>query len=726
MARDAQKRTVRTAVELEAGQRPRLEQQRRFFSSHGNDKAVREARALEKLFGQAADTYGDWIDEQNYQGARTAEQEAAEGGARREEEKNAAYHRVWDGLEDQRALQTATNDLPAHLESLNAEAMTEKERQDAVNEWMQGQFGGIDKADESRGYRRNRGALAAGLESLEAETLNAYRNNDLAELKEQKRYDTAQAFDEALEQNGELTEKDYQDLITRTDAFLDGPEKHAALAEIVLDTAVRNLDESIIDSFPDKFKNGDQTFKTSSKFAGEVQKARKAIFDGQAARRKKQHEDWRMTMRDDIARQHTAHKLRADAGDMSLLDELPLFAAEGPDGRPPIYTEAQLTGLYDRLFSREKDNTLTTHMAEVFGSGNALRDLTPTEFDEHYQAWKQVAQEAYKQQNPEATPEEVSGALRQAAMNLSIVNNRLPSELVASFRVNANNPEKFKQAAEMFNYIEAQKPGWLSGEGGLPDGIVADMHAYNRILADVGDEDKAIEQFSDYDASRVQAVKLTDMNAAVEDAAKEVADGPLWFNHAQTPHLHDRIRDDIKFYVARGYDLETATQYATTSVKERSVWAGDYIYRADAGWGAEPEKVLEFHRDKIAKEAGVDPDSIVIRPHRSAHNNVIIENRDRPLPDGDMVVPIGSLVADFETSEGIRYDAEVAAMEVAGSQEKLDAAEERAFNRMFPNLSNPYMEPGERSQRTSSARKAWAEMTDAQRLELTMKEIHKE
>lgn len=723
MARQTERqRTQRQAVDLQAGERPRLEQQRRFFSSQGNDRAVREARALERLFSQGIETYGDWLDEQNYQGKMTAEQESAEGGTRREDEKNAAYHRVWDKLEDQRALQDASNDLPNYLEENDAENMTEKQRQDLVNDFMNQRFAGIEKIDESRGYRRSRGGLASGLEALEAETLGAYRQNDSVELKEQQRFDTAEAFDKAYEaQDGELTPEDYNDLMERTDAFLDGPAKHAALAEMVLDTAVRNLDESVIDNFPDNFKNGDQTFKTSSKFADEVQRARKAIWDGKAAQLKEQHEQWRLQARDDIARQHTAHKLRADAGDMSLLDELPLFAQEGPDGRPPIYSEAQLTGLYDRLFKQSGEATLTTHKAEVFGSGNALSDLSQTEYDEHYQSWKQVAMEAYKKENPEAEPAEVQAALQQAAMNLSVVNGRLPSELKATFTVNSNNPEKFKQAAEFYNYIEAQKPGWLKSK--LNDKQVRDLDAYNRILAEHGDEDKAIEQFGDYDESRLSTVNSKELELSVDAASEKVADGPFLNNYAQTPHLKDRVREEIKFYVARGYDLETAQQYAETSLKARSVWAGDYLYRLDAGWGEEPEKVYEFTRENLAKEWGVELEDVIIRPHRQQHNKVVFQNRARPLPDADYEVPIGDLVSAYNVGMGLKYDAQVEAMEIAGSEEAMDEAYERAFNRMYPNLSNPYLEPGERSARVKSARKAWDEMSDADKTALALKEL---
>lgn len=272
MARETQRRKVgRTEVALQSRDAPRIQEQRRFFSAQGNDSAVRQARALENAFGVLTEAFDKKVDRDNTKGQERAAEQAGAGGSRDPNDKNFAYHRQWDLLDDERSLQAAGKELPDLLSQADAENLTEIQRQELISGYMKAQFDGIDLENEDHTF------LAKGLLALETELVAHYRDSDLERIKEGQRSETFAAEREnyaRMKADGLQPQVRYDVLMERTNTFFDGPEKRIAYREMIYDLAIENGDPSIIVNEPEKFPDGSQTGKNDP---GEQKTRRAAI-----------------------------------------------------------------------------------------------------------------------------------------------------------------------------------------------------------------------------------------------------------------------------------------------------------------------------------------------------------------------------------------------------------------------------------------------------------------
>lgn len=255
----------------------RLQEQRRFFSARGNDQAVRNARAIENAFGVGVDFVGGQIDRANTAGHERALEEMGAGGSRNVDEKNAAYHRAWDALDDQRSLQQAQKELPEILRGMDAENLHEEFVQTAINQYMKEQFEGLDLEDGDHT------ALAGGLVELEAQLIGEHRDTQIAKLQESQRVDTYDAFKDEFELTGEVN---YELLGERTNHFFDGAEKRTTYWQLVYDLAIEQGDPSIIDNVPERFASGDPTGITDPKLLQQHNAARASARGVAAAKAK--------------------------------------------------------------------------------------------------------------------------------------------------------------------------------------------------------------------------------------------------------------------------------------------------------------------------------------------------------------------------------------------------------------------------------------------------------
>lgn len=252
MPRETQRRkSVRADADLSEGRSDvRIQEQRRFFSARGNDRALREARAIANAFNVGTQFVGDQFDRANVAGQERALEQAGAGGERDVNDKNAKYHRVWDRLDDEKSLNLAKKELPEILRGMDAENLPEEQVQAAITQYMEDQFAGIDLENEDHTF------LAAGLLELETGLIADHRDGVIAKIKEGQITDT---FEQAKIAYAETGVVPYDDIALRTNTFLDGSEKMTAYWEMIYDLAIEAGDPDIVRNTPKRFPGGDPT-----------------------------------------------------------------------------------------------------------------------------------------------------------------------------------------------------------------------------------------------------------------------------------------------------------------------------------------------------------------------------------------------------------------------------------------------------------------------------------
>lgn len=709
MARETDRRkTSRTEVDLRSRDDPRIEQQRRFFTSQGNDSATRNARALENAFGVAVGAYGDKLDRDNVVGNERAVEQAGAGGTRNQEDENAAYHRTWDLLDDQRALQAAEKELPELLRNADAENLPEEERQKIISDYMKGQVGGLENDD------KDHTALGMGLLTLEAEQLGIYRDLDLQKIKAGQNAETYSAFRDEYERTGVA---DYALLAERTGTFNEGADRMIAFWESIYDLSEDMGDSPIIDNVPERFASGDPTGINDPKLQKRHNAAR-ASADLVAKRRATAADEaFEAANQTRLAATHSQHTSLAKAGDPSVIPMIIDGGEDGPNGEPRMYSRQQQKTLFDQYYDAQLTAGVDAALGNEFATGNLIGG-TQSDYDRAHAAF--INNPNLQASLPE-DPEELADALLTLTIERSVTMDRLPSVLKDQLTVNVNNPAKYKQARELYERLEAQLPGFVETQ--IDDKKARQLATYNRLLQDYGSEEQALKALSEFDPKRAASSK-TLVDDAVDAAVGTLVDKP-WsaFNHTVTPELRRRVQDEVVHYVNLGYTPEEAGKFAHAAIDKRSVRIGDYLYASDAGWGAQPEEELKWAAENEARHRGVDADSIRIVPHPRKHDVVLVQDMDAILPGTGFQMKVADISSAYK-----RFQSEVSEQSLdkgidkgADSVDLRKEAEERAKARTM-HVSR-HIEPGIRTALESARDARWKALTQGERDLLIQQEL---
>lgn len=283
--------TIRKDVDLSTtADTVQLQSQRRFFSSQGNDRATREARALTDAFGSGVQLAGTLAVKRTKEGREEAVTSRGSGQDRDIENKNLGYNTAWDQLDAEADLNMAKQELPAYLESVDAESLSESALQIQITNYMKGMFEGMEP-NSPYGL-----ILAPGLLELEQEILVAHRNDIFESLQMENRskiLDNAGGrMDESLElarleasaagKNPDTAVSDwntpsgidgktlYEYIGDATNIFFDGKDKRTVYWETIFDFAIRSGRVDIIDNVPATFRSGDPTGIDDTHFQKEI------------------------------------------------------------------------------------------------------------------------------------------------------------------------------------------------------------------------------------------------------------------------------------------------------------------------------------------------------------------------------------------------------------------------------------------------------------------------
>ena len=251
-------RTIREEVPLIGNvASPQLTAARRFFTSKGNNRANRGARALAEAFDVGTDFLSSKIDRDNRLGAEAAVTSRASGAERDEDNENAGFNIMWDKLDAESDLNLIKHDLPIKLEDASAEDMTERQVKAFISDSMKELFDGIDLESA---YAL---ALAPGLLELEETLLGVHRDQQLEknqlEYRSKINLNLKERFLASVTPENKLGTFPYDYLMEQTDNFFDGETKKLVFWETVWDFAVRNGRPDIITNTPERFPNQDPT-----------------------------------------------------------------------------------------------------------------------------------------------------------------------------------------------------------------------------------------------------------------------------------------------------------------------------------------------------------------------------------------------------------------------------------------------------------------------------------
>ena len=251
-------RTIREDVPLIGNvASPQLTAARRFFTSQGNTRANRDARALAEAFDVGTDFLSSKIDRDNRLGAEAALTSRASGAERDEDNENAGFNIMWDKLDAEADLNLIKHDLPIKLEDASAEDMTERQVKALISDSMKELFEGIDLESA---YAL---ALAPGLLDLEETLLGVHRDQQLEktqlEFRSKININLKERFKASVTPENKLGTFPYDYLAEMTDGFFDGATKKLVFWETVWDFAERNGRPDIITNTPERFPNGDPT-----------------------------------------------------------------------------------------------------------------------------------------------------------------------------------------------------------------------------------------------------------------------------------------------------------------------------------------------------------------------------------------------------------------------------------------------------------------------------------
>ena len=261
MPRHTRKITKRVDVNTAPDREVQLQTNRRFFSSSGNDRAIREAKALQNAFGVGQQFVSNQVDRNNVKGEKRATGEAGSGQDRDREDKNFAYNKAWDEMDAERDVNLMAKELPEILRGADWENLDEDEVRGVISNYMESQFAGIDP----EGFYGQ--AVSKSLIAMELELVGQHRQEVINRIQAEQRNtimaNVQSRWDASLRnpETGELDplavgEFPYDYLQESTGRFFDGAAKRKVYWETLFDFATKN-------GLPDIIRNAPLTFTRS-------------------------------------------------------------------------------------------------------------------------------------------------------------------------------------------------------------------------------------------------------------------------------------------------------------------------------------------------------------------------------------------------------------------------------------------------------------------------------
>jgi len=716
MARDTQNRSVRRDASLTEGNRPvQLRESRRFFTSQGNNQAVRNAKALQGALGIGAQAYADHLGRQNVKGGNRAAAEAAQGGTRNAEDTNRGYNDTFDKVEAANDLSIFASELPQLLESEGWSDLPEAEAQASIDMYFEGQLRGIDPEST---YGK---IVSAGVLEQNAALLDVHRKVNTEKARQENRISIYTKTRDAYKLTGDL---DHKTLMEELAVLVPGPGGRDNYLKTVFQLAEEAGDPSIIESIPERFPNGDPTGVNDPNMTDLFNTAKSTAYNvgvKDAKDRKAQYNSQNQTA---LAAAHAADKQLAKSGDPSVLQNIYEGGKEGPNGEPRRYTRAQQTELINTYMTQMSTFAMKGALGAAFGNGSLIGG-SQDDYDSGHDSYIETVKSAIEDENPDISDEDLAGMLQKYSMERSVVNGRLTTDMKDRLSVNIRNPARFAQASELYAQLEAQLPGFAETQIG--DKQARLLNDYNRLVQDVG-EQGAVAAFEAYQPGRHLEPEIkSEIADYVDDAVTDIVDersGP--FDYRVTPRLQKRVREDVEHYVNMGYDLDEAQSMAAAAIKKRSVRAGDYLYGKDEGWGDDPEAILEWSLANAAAHDGVDPEMVNFVPHPNKPGYVLMQNKSTVIGGSGVPMRISEMTSTYN-----RYLKDTIMGTLEGSQQGSEELRLEARDRAFAKFSNfnqqnSWSEPGMRAQMENGYRKKWNELGMEQRDLLIRAEIEDE
>ena len=375
------KATKREAVPLRTGNdNVRLQEQRRFFSSRGNNSSEREARLIADAFDIGTKVVAGVIESNNVKGEERAIEEAGSGTERNLDDKNSRYNKTWDLLDDKRSLSFARVGLAKILQEAGGDDLEESQVQDITNQFLQDQFLGIDKEAGDHTF------LAEGLLQLETEVLVAHKDSAFQKIQDKQMADAFADVKESYANSFEFNDAGvpvagtgtapYDDIANYTGTFLSGSAKMTAYWEMIYDLAIESGDPDVIRNAPEKFANGDPTGINDTRRADEHRAAIKSATIKQATNALAAQEATDKYNDDLIfGLQVEIFKTRQEGGDPSALIDL---LAANPNATLSDITSAKNFGdsQLSEKESRSANLSFTTDLwQDIYDGGSKSSDL---------------------------------------------------------------------------------------------------------------------------------------------------------------------------------------------------------------------------------------------------------------------------------------------------------------------------------------------------------------
>ena len=709
MARGDQQRGVRRDPDLREGRRDVvLQESRRFFTARGSDQGVRQARALQQALGIGVEAYAGVLERRNIKGGAQAVQEAATGEDRDIHNTNKGYNETYDQVEAANDLALFSSELPRMLDAEGWSDLPEDMAQERIDNYFAGQLEGINP-DSLYGK-----IVAEGILKQNAQLLDVHRKFQAEKAQQERRIMVTNEARSDYELDGTI---DHEKLMKRLHTLVPGPGGRLTYVEAVIDIAEEYGAPELIESIPEYFPSGDPTGVTDQKFKDAVidpglSKARATKLRNDKAAVEK----WKLDNQTTLAKMWSADTKMAEQGDARVLPNIAEGGTEGPNGEPRRYTREQQKTLYDKFLDASEKNDDDAILLTDWVNGDAV-GYTQNEVDAAHVKYVEAIKANLPVEIEKGGEDAINDYITTLSLERGVVNGKLPSVYRDQLKVNLSNPDKFKQAAEMYSVLEAQRAGFAETQIG--DAQSRKLYAYNRYLAETGgNEDNAVELMGTHEAGRNARFNAEIGKTNIKVVADISNSMPGWGDYATTSRLQRLVNDEVRFYVDMGFEPEMAGEYAIEHIQRRTRRAGDHVYAADAGWGNEPQAVYEYTLQNEAEHRGVDVETLDIIPTGDP-TRVRFTSVDHPLPE-TKTYPITIFAEDYERFNS-QQEQQRAELYDTSSAEKLAEADKRAFARRFPYES--FVEPGERTSLSKMHRERWEAMPADQKKRLVQNEL---
>ena len=727
MARsDNRRRSVRAEAPLAADRPVQLQVERRRYSSRGDQSANRTAEAIANAMSAGTEFVQERKIRKNIEGREEATADIATGAGRDAENRNEGYMARWEQRDAEYDANRLEEEIPAYLEGIDAENLTRKELQEAVDAKLQEHFAGLEHLPDSA-YTRH---IAPKLQRINDAVMATWDEQQLAEIRGEQRIRTVTNADDRLAELGKAaakiddegernefirTEMDgiIKYFMDETNDIYDGDNKKREMAVMLMDFFDRHNMPEAYSLVPEKFADGSLTGwgDPGSAIAGEIQRRQAGAFEMQSQRIKQRKDDWEARNQYAIATNKANDQRLAEAGDPALLERLQLGSEDGIDGFPPrIYTAKEVEAKLNTYSKAQADRGVAAERAQRYHEGDSV-DLSDEEYEKDFQAFT-IHTAATLERDEDMTPEQRQSVLQQAQLERSVVNGRLPKQLKRFMSVNTSNPEKYKRAAEMYAQLEKIRPGFVLDQIGDADAM--QLGSYRRILEDTGNETLALQRIEAYDHSLTTAPGAgAEIAVAVEAAVLTLNEERLGpFDYPDNPLINKRVAKEVRHYVALGYTAEQAGDYALAAIQARSVRAGNHLWQKNAGFGGDPEAELQWRREQEAEHRGVPVESIQIVPHPKRPGEMLIENVDDPIQGSGYIMPIRTNAEMYKQSQLLTTE-QLIEKASKGEPEEREEAAKIAFHKLY--TQNPYATGAMAGTQRATQQAQWAAMPAADR-----------